>query len=99
MRQLQHMTIFRLFRENVALAADITDEGHHDLFANRINGRIGDLREELLEIVEQRLRPVRKTSEWSVGSHGSNRFLALRSHWAEDHPQVFIAVTKRALPA
>src|SRR6266849_9070847 len=99
MHQLEHVAILGIFRENVALASDIADERHHDLFANRVNGRIRDLREELLEIVEQRLWPVRETSERRIRPHGTNRLLALRSHRAEDHPQVLIAVTKRTLPA
>src|SRR5216683_7719418 len=99
MRQLQHVAVLGLFRENVALASDVADERHHDLFANRVNGRIGDLGEKLLEIIEQRLRTVRETSERRIRPHGPNRLLALRSHRAEDHPQILIAVTKRTLAA
>src|SRR6202165_5565493 len=99
MRQLQHVTVLGLLRENVALASDIANQRHHDLFANWVNRRISDLCEELLEIIEQRLRTVRETSERRVRPHGTNRLLALRSHRAEDHAQIFIAVTKRTLPA
>src|SRR6266481_8640250 len=99
MSQLQHVTVLRLFRENVALTSDVADQRHHDLFANRVNRRISDLGEELLEVVEQRLRTVRQASERRVRPHGPNRLLALRSHRAEDHPQVLIAVTKRPLPS
>src|SRR5258707_8113336 len=98
MSQLQHVTVLWLLRENVALASDIADKRHHDLFANRINGRIGDLSKELLEIIEQRLRTVRETSERRIRPHGTNRLLALRSHGTEDHPQILIAVTKGTLP-
>ena len=93
------MTVLGHFGENVALAADVAGERHHDLFANRVNGRIRDLREELLEVVEQRLRPVRKTREGRVCPHRAHRLLAFRSHGAKDHAQVFIAVAERALPA
>src|SRR6266481_1554847 len=99
MCQLQHVTVLGLFRENVALASDVADERHHNLFANRVNRRIRDLRKELLEIIKQRLRTVRETSERRIRPHGPNRLLALRSHRAEDHPQVLIAVTKRPLPS
>ena len=44
--------------ENVPLGADVADQRHHHLFADGIDGRIGDLREELLEVVEQHLRAV-----------------------------------------
>ena len=99
MCQLQHVAVLGLFRKNVALTPDVADQRHHDLFANRVNGRIGDLGKELLEIIEQRLRTVRETSERRIRPHGPNRLLTLRSHRAEDHPQVLIAVTKRTLPA
>ncbi len=99
MGQLQHVAVLGLFRENVALGPDVADERHHDLFANRVDGRIGDLCEELLKVAEQRLRPIGETSEGRIRPHGANRLFALRGHGAEDHAQVFIAVTKRALPA
>src|SRR5260370_1166207 len=63
------------------------------------DGSIRNRGEELLEVIEQRLWPVRETSERRIRPHGTNRLLALRSHRAEDHPQVLIAVTKRTLPA
>src|SRR5260370_8174512 len=88
MRQLQHVTVLGLFRENVALASDVANQRHHNLFANRVNGRIGDLREELLEVVKQRLRTVRQTSERRIGPHGPNRLLALPSPRHEAHPYV-----------
>ena len=99
MRQLQHVAVLGRFLQDVALASDVADERHHHLFANRIDGRIGDLREQLLEIVEQRLRLVGETGQRRVGAHRTNRLFALRCHRAEDHPQIFIAVSERALAA
>ena len=97
--QLQHVTILGLFRENVALASDVADERHHDLFANRVNRRIRDLREELFEIIEERLRPVGKTSERSIRPHRAHRFLAFRGHGAENHAYILIAVAEGTLAA
>jgi hypothetical protein len=99
MRQLQHVTVLGRFRENVALASDIADKRHHNLFANRVNGRIRNLREELLEIVKQRLRPVGKTSQWRIRAHGADRLLALQCHGTEDHAEILIAIAKRTLPS
>ena len=53
MRQLEHVAVLRRLLEDVALASDIADERHHHFLANRIDRRIRNLREELLEIVEQ----------------------------------------------
>ena len=37
--------------QQIALRTDVTFQRHHDFFANRINCRIGDLSEQLLEVV------------------------------------------------
>src|SRR5581483_5059266 len=57
-RQLQRVAVPRRLVQDVALGADITDERHHHFFADRVDRRIGDLRKELLKVVEQRLRLV-----------------------------------------
>ncbi len=58
MRQLQRVAVLRRLVQNVALGADVAGQRHHQLFANRIDRRIRHLREQLLEVVEQRLRLV-----------------------------------------
>ena len=97
MRQLQHVAVLGRLFENVALAADVADQRHHHLFANGIDGRIRHLREELLEVVEQRLRLVREARQRRVGAHRTDRLFALGRHGRENHPQIFIAVAEGAL--
>ena len=80
MRQLERVAVLRRLVQNVALRADVADQRHHQLFADGIDGRIGDLREELLEVVEQRLRPVGEAGQRHIGAHGADRLLALRGH-------------------
>ena len=58
MAQFQRVAILRRLFENVAFAADVGVERHHQAFADRIDRRVGDLREGLLEITEQHLRLV-----------------------------------------
>jgi hypothetical protein len=58
MLHAQQVAVLGSLVENVLLAPDVADERHHHLFADRVDGRIGHLREQLLEVVEQRLRPV-----------------------------------------
>ena len=82
MRQLERVAVLRRLVQDVALRADVADERHHQLFANGIDGRIGDLREELLEIVEQRLRPIGKAGQRHIGAHRADRLLALWRPWA-----------------
>ena len=52
MGQLERMAVLRRLIENIALGADVTDQRHHHLFADGVDGRIGHLREKLLEIIE-----------------------------------------------
>src|SRR6185312_7950730 len=57
--QFQRVAVLRRLFQDVALSADVADERHHHLFAYRIDRRIRNLREQLLEVVEQQLRSVR----------------------------------------
>ena len=51
MRQLELVAVLRGFVEQIPLASHEAHERHDEVFAVRIDGRIGDLGEELLEIV------------------------------------------------
>ena len=64
--------------EQIRPRPDDGDEAHHQLFADRIDRRVGHLREVLLEIGEQRLRLVRQRRDRRVVAHGADRFLAGR---------------------
>ena len=99
MRQAEGVTVLRSLVENVALSADVADERHDELFADGVDGRIGDLGEELLEVVEQRLRTVRETGQGHVGAHGANRLFTLGGHGSEKNAKIFFAVTTGALAA
>jgi hypothetical protein len=98
MRQLQGVAVLRRLVQDVALGADVAGERHHHLFADGVDGRIGDLREKLLEVVEQRLRLVGKAGQRRIGAHGADRLLALFGHGAED-AEVFVGVAEGALRA
>ena len=55
--------------------------------------------EELLEIIEQRLRLIGETGERGIRAHGAHRLLAIGGHGSEDEADVFIGVTEGALAA
>ena len=99
MRQLERVAVLRRLVQNVALRADVADQRHHQLFANGIDGRIGDLREELLEVVEQRLRTVGEAGQRHIGAHGADRLLARCAHRPQQDSQIFFAVAVGALAA
>src|SRR5690606_11543858 len=58
MPEPQAMRLARARLEQVALGPDVALEGHDDLFADRVDRRIRDLREELLEVVVRHPRLV-----------------------------------------
>ena len=83
--------------EQVRPRSDDGNEAHHQFFADRIDRRIGDLREVLLEIGEQRLRPVRQRRDRGVVAHRSRGFLADRRHRRHQNADVFLRIAERLL--
>ena len=98
MRQLERVAVLRRLIQNVALGADVAGERHHQLLADRIDRWVRHLREELLEIVEQRLGLVREASQRRVRTHRTHRLLALGGDRQQDRLQVFIGIAERPLP-
>src|ERR1700740_2898066 len=97
MRKLESVAVLRSLIEDVALGADVADERHDEFFADGIDGRIGDLGEELLEVVEERLRTVGEAGERRVGAHGANGLFTACAHGAEQKTKVLFAVAISAL--
>ena len=65
--------------------------------ADRVDRRVGDLREQLLEVGEQRRRLVGEHGEREVVAHRADRLLALGRHRREQHAQVLLRVAEREL--
>ncbi len=72
-------------------------EAHHDLLADRVDRRVGDLREELLEVGEQRGRLVGEDGQREVVAHRADRLGPVARHRREQHAQVLLGVAERAL--
>ena len=83
--------------EQVRLRADARLDRHHDGLADRVDRRVRDLREELLEVGEQRRRLVGEHRERDVVAHRADRLLALGRHRREQDPQVLLRVAEREL--
>ena len=83
--------------EQVGLRADAGADRHHDRLADRVDRRVGDLREQLLEVGEQRRRLVGEHREREVVAHRADRLLALGRHRREQHAQVLLRVAEREL--
>ena len=89
---------FRLRIQQVPFRADGRVRRRDDFFADTINRRIGDLREQLLEIVVEQLRFVRQHCQRRVRAHGTERLHGVSGHGRQQDTQVFKRVAKRLLP-
>ena len=69
----------------------------HKFFANPVKRGIGDLCEELLEIVIKQACPVRQHGERGICPHRAYRLEPVGCHGCHQHPQLFVRVTKRLL--
>ena len=66
------------FVEQVAFGADRRDQRRDDFLANRIQRRVRDLREQLLEVVVKQLRPIREHGQRRVVAHRADRLRGRR---------------------
>ena len=76
---------------------DHRDQRHHQRLADRIDRRIGDLGEVLLEVVVQQLRLARQHGERRVGAHRADRIVAVLRHRLEEELDVLLRVAERLL--
>ena len=83
--------------EQVRPRSDDRHQAHHQFLADRVDRRVGHLREVLLEIGEQGLRPVRQRRDRRVVAHGADGFLAGRRHRRHQDLQVFLGVAEHLL--
>ena len=70
----------RLRVQQVALRPDRHLHRHHDLLADGVDRRVGDLGEQLLEVVVEQLRPVGQDRERRVVAHRADRLRARVGH-------------------
>ena len=85
--------------DEVALRAHEGLGAYDDLLADRVDGRVRDLGEELLEVVIQELRLVREHGERRVVAHGADGVDPVARHRDEDHALVLVGVAEGALEA
>ncbi len=97
MAQLERVAILGRLVEDISFRADIGIQRHHQAFADRVDGRIGDLREGLLEIAEQQLRLIGKARQGRIDAHGADRLLGLGRRRREHRLQILIGVAEGAL--
>ena len=85
--------------EQVALGADERLHAHHDGLADRVDRRVRDLCEELLEVRVEERPAVREHRERRVVPHRAHRLLRIRGERREHHLHVLLRVAERELQA
>ncbi len=83
--------------KDVGQIAEPRLQRHHSAFAQRIDRRIGDLREILAEKLGDRTRPVRNHRQRRVIAHRADRFLPLHHERGEYQFHVLQRLTRRNL--
>ncbi|CAB4952830.1 unannotated protein [freshwater metagenome] len=83
--------------EQVALGANHRRERGDDLLTDRVEWRVGYLREELTEVVEQESRSIRQRRDGCVSTHRTNCLGAGPGHRREDDPQFLVGIPKGLL--
>ncbi len=98
-RLVKHQLVRVLGRllEQVALGAQARRQAHHDFLADRVDRRVRDLGEQLLEVGEQRRRLVGEHRQRQIVAHRADRLGPLARHRREQHTQVLHRVAERAL--
>ena len=71
--------------QQIALGPDRGFHGRDQLFADLIERRVGDLGEQLLEVVVERPRTIRQHGQRGVGAHGADRLFAVLRHRERKH--------------
>ncbi len=97
LRHLQPVMRSRVMSEQIRPRPDHRDQRHHQRLADRIDRRIGDLGEVLLEVVVQQLRLARQHGERRVGAHRADRIVAVLRHRLEEELNVLLRVAERLL--
>ena len=80
--------------EQVAVVAQVERGRSHHVLAKGIDGRVRDLSEQLIEIVEERTRLLGQTSQRRVDAHRGERGLALLGHGTHDLVDVIPVVAE-----
>ena len=84
--------------KQVRARADERNKAHHQFFADRVNRRIGDLREILLEVGIEQLGLVGQNRDRRVGSHRADCLLPRGCHRGKQQLKIFRRVAKGLLP-
>ena len=80
--------------EHVAVVAHVQNAAGDEAFAQRIDRRVRDLGEQLVEVIEEAALALREARQRGVGAHGRQRHLALLGHGAHQLLHVIVVVAQ-----
>ena len=83
--------------QQIGLGSNEGHQRHHDRFANRVDGRVGHLRKQLLEIIVEWLVFARQNRQWTVVAHGTYAFFTKGGHGGHQKFDVLLGVAKGLL--
>ena len=83
--------------QQVGLGADEAHQRHHHFLADRVDGRVRDLCETLLEVVVEGLVVSRQHRDRRVGAHRADGFLAVERHRCHQELDVLLRVAEGLL--
>ena len=83
--EVDDAAVLRCLDQKVALRSEAGGSAHHGPLADRVDRRVGDLGEALLEVGEEQSRVGRKDGERGVVTHREHGFLRRLDHRREDH--------------
>ena len=95
----QHLAVFRLVLQQVAVGAHIDAGGGDHFFADRVNGRVGHLGKPLLEVVEQRRVLLAQDSQRGIRAHGTRGLGTQPGHGQDEGVDLLILVAEHFLQA
>ena len=94
---LEHAAVVGLILQQITIGADVDGRIRDDLLAEGVDRRVGDLCEELLEVIEQKLVLLAQHGERNIVAHRRGLLDAVLRH-REDHGlHVLIAVAENLI--
>ena len=93
----QALVVARFAAQQIGARPDHRNQAHHQFFADRINRRIGDLGEVLLEVIVQQLGFVGEHGQRRVHAHRAQRIIANLRHRLQEELQIFLGVAEGLL--
>ena len=97
LRDFEALMRSRLAPEQVGARADHRHQAHHQFLADRIDRRIGNLREILLEIIVKEAGARTQHRDRRVGAHRAHRILAVRRHRFEEAGEILLRIAEGLL--